>query len=458
MWLLLVVLGGCARPCAGASCGDLYPATALRLLEPVPVGEVDPLEVDPLLTGDADEGTDWALALEAGAIRLGVPGTDRVRWYDAGRTRGGVVGELRWATAGDRFGAAVARWERAGGRVDLLVGAPLASSGPATDGAGAVLVYEGLGDGVEGEVSGASPDGRVDGEAAEDRFGDRVTACADLDGDDEADWIAAAPWGGGLAGAIGLWRTGGGGLLRRAGTAPGDGFGAAAWCAGSLDEDELGDLVLGVPGADVTASGAIAAAGAVAIWRGGATVGEGDPALVLPGTESAEEFGAAVAVGDLDGDAFPDLVVGAPGHTSADAEANDRAGAAYVFRGRRLWRYVAGLGLGELAPDAVVLGVHPRERLGAAVAVADLDGDGLGELVLGAPGLNPTGADDAVQAGAIYVLDWNGTDMGDLAGATTTVTGARQYLRTGERLAAGDLDGDGVDSLAWTNHAEPPTP
>jgi len=456
--ILLPLLGGCPQPCAGASCGDLYPAMAIRRLEPLPTGTVDPLELTPMLTGTAEEGTDWSLALEAGALRVGVPAADQVRWFPAAQTRGSSSGTLEWPTVGDRFGASSIRWERADGRVDLVVGAPLASTGPTTDGAGALLVYEGLGDGVEGVVGAGSPSARVDGEAAEDRLGSRLTACGDLDGDGEDDWVATAPWGGALAGAIALWRTGEAGLLRRAGVAPGDAFGAATWCGGSLDDDALADLVLGVSGADVSESGAIATAGAVHVWRGGTEVADGDPHLVLNGKESAEEFGAALAVGNLDGDAWPDLVVGAPGHTSEGVAENDRAGAVYVYRGRRLWRYVGGLGIGDPAPDAIVVGGHPRARLGAAVLTADLDGDGVDELVLGAPGLNPTGAEDAVQAGAIYVLRWDGEGFGGIDAAQSTVVGARQYLRTGERITAGDVDGDGVVTLAWTNHAEAPEP
>ncbi len=474
-WLLvpLSLLSGCPAPCTGAQCGDVYPAGALRVYNgaTLPVGDVAPLDSAAAIAGTAAEGNRWSLAAGTGSLFVGVPDAGAVWWYNptALAEAGGPAGRLTWGTAGDDFGAGVSTWAQPDGTVRLLVGAPLASSGPALDGAGALLVYDG-GAGFTGAVDGGLPLQRVNGSAPEVRFGSAVVVCGDIDNDGASDWVAWAPWGssgGDLGGEVSVFRSGvdsreqeiaADSLLTLAG-GEAEGFGTAMWCAASLDSDEVADLVVGVPGGDSDAGVAgTAVGGNVVIYHGGPNVGEGEAALVLRGREVGEGFGSALAVGDLDGDGAPDLVVGAPGRTGDGvAEGVDnRAGAAYIFLGRRLRSFLeAGIFLGTYEPDHEIHGVYERESLGNTLAVADLDGDGRDELLVGAPGLNPTGAAGAVQSGAIYVYrfgDW--PPVQDTADAATTITQPRQYLRTGERFAVGDVDRDGGADVVVLNHVE----
>ncbi len=97
-------------------------------------------------------------------------------------------------------------------------------------------------------------------------------------------------------------------------------------------------------------------------------------------------------------------------------------------------------------------------RLGAALLLADLDGDGQRELVASAPA--GPGEDDAVSAGRVYLFDTDGYfshplhDTGgaaplDASDARFTALGAMAYDQAGTVLArCGDLDGDGIVELA----------
>src|SRR5690606_2924427 len=100
--------------------------------------------------------------------------------------------------------------------------------------------------------------------------------------------------------------------------------------------------------------------------------------LLTPDGRADDEFGGAVAgVADLDGDGVNDLLVGAPGHRIISCS---RCGRAYAYSG------ASGLLLYEFA--------SPNEErdgfFGFSVAgIPDLDGDGVGDLAIGAPGDSP---------------------------------------------------------------------
>jgi len=91
---------------------------------------------------------------------------------------------------------------------------------------------------------------------------------------------------------------------------------------------------------------------------------------------------SSLAVCDVDGDGAQDIVIGAPtdgiGSTAA-------SGAIYIVWGG--WPDVTTVDLAAQNPKATVIyGAAISERLGTSVACADLDGDGIGDIVAGAPG------------------------------------------------------------------------
>jgi hypothetical protein len=175
---------------------------------------------------------------------------------------------------------------------------------------------------------------------------------------------------------------------------------AAVACA-DFDGDGFDDLMLATP--DVLGPGDNFAVGEVNVIRGAANLPGRSLDLtgaVLPnetrltGREEFGEFGKSVAAADVDGDGRADLIMGAPGAVPYGTlpELNTRSdGALYALRGRA---GQAGIGLidpREVA-DLFVFAAARNDRLGSTVAAgADVDRDGLPDVVLTSPaGSNPS--------------------------------------------------------------------
>lgn len=151
--------------------------------------------------------------------------------------------------------------------------------------------------------------------------------------------------------------------------------------------------------------------------------------------------------GDADGDGLPELALGAVGADGAGPE----AGAAWLVPGTALG---VGGALGELARRHE--GEAALDYAGSAVALLDVDGDGLSELAVGAQGHTGGGAG----AGAAYLLRAPLGGGGPLGEATLRVDGEGEggpgpphsAPSVGDGVGAvlangGDVDGDGLDDL-----------
>jgi disulfide bond formation protein DsbB len=162
-------------------------------------------------------------------------------------------------------------------------------------------------------------------------------------------------------------------------------------------------------------------------------------------------FGGAFAVGDFNGDGFPDLAVGAPGYT-----VNGRfAGAVNVLYGSASGLTADGSQLWHQDSPGIADQAENADNFGSPLASGDFDGDGFDDLAVGALGedlANP--ARILTDAGAVHVLYGSPTGLtasGSRFGHQDSpgvegAAGGEDFF--GWSLASGDFDGDGFDDLA----------
>lgn len=267
------------------------------------------------------------------------------------------------------------------------------------------------------------------------RFGSSVSGAGDLNGDGYNDIVVAAPnYAAGQAneGAIYVYYGSASGM----GTTPvliesnntNALFGSSVAFAGDINGDGYGDIIAGAP---ARANGG--STGACLVFYGSVTGIPTTPSLIVTNPAAgATNFGISVSgAGDVNGDGYSDIVIGAPSYANGHAA----EGAIYVYLG-------ASTGL-STSVHRTVESNYTNAALGSSVASAgDVNGDGYSDIVAGAPGLSNGNTNE----GAIYI--WRGSGTGIPAAYHLMAEGNASNYRLGTSVAGvGDINGDGLGDV-----------
>lgn len=164
--------------------------------------------------------------------------------------------------------------------------------------------------------------------------------------------------------------------------------------------------------------------GRVFVYQGSPTGLATAPAVILKAEQVGDDFGVAAGpAGDIDDEGYDDVIVGAPGYSNGQTA----EGKVYLFAG-------SATGLSD-APAWTQVG----EEIGAAVGAAgDVNGDGFGDVILGAP--------SSQDRGAAFVYQGSASGLPDTA--SWTALSHQTFSQFGVSVGtAGDVNGDGYDDV-----------
>jgi hypothetical protein len=207
--------------------------------------------------------------------------------------------------------------------------------------------------------------------------------------------------------------------------------------AGDLNNDGYDDVMIGAPNYN---KGIANASGVVFLYYGSSAGINVNIPVILGSSIPFQTFGAALSGGgDVNGDGFDDIVVGADGYSNGEQS----EGAIFMFHGS-----VAGI---QLNPAITIQGNQALAHLGSSASIGgDVNGDGYDDLIVGA--WNYSNGNEHEGVAFVY----HGSPFGITQQWNALLERDDSYSDYGSSVAGvGDVNNDGyADVLVSSNYSD----
>jgi len=304
--------------------------------------------------------------------------------------------------AGDCSGYFVSSGDINGdGYDDVIISAPYADLAGRSDAGKTYVIFGSDAPPASVDLNSTTADMTISGEAAYEKFG-RSVSSGDINGDGYADVIIGDPY---------------------ATTSAGGGAGKTFVIFGSFTPPASVDL-------NSTAAG-----------------------MTISGEGSSNWSGDSVSSGDINGDGFADVIIGA---FAADAPGGNDIGETYVIFGSD--SPPAEVDLNSTPADMTISGDDYADGCGWFVSSGDINGDGYDDVIIGAFAADPAGGNNA---GETYVIFGSSAPPAnvdlDSTSADMTICGDDVNDHSGYSVSSGDINGDGYDDVITSAYRAEPT-
>ena len=236
----------------------------------------------------------------------------------------------------------------------------------------------------------------------------------------------------------------------------GDGLGGPNTMAlGDFNDDGRADIVLGAPGGDGPSDRRLDSGEVFIIFGSAGFDPESDiddfpgPDIIVFGADPGDEYGSGVAAGDVNGDGFDDIIIGAPGGKGFNDSRTDQGEVIVIFGGVNL---PTTIDLNEMDPDVTIFGSTQNTDFGGGIVSFDFNADGLDDIII-ADRLGGGLSNSRTNSGSAFVVfgqrdmparfDIDSTNFSE----DVAIYGSDRGDQMGTSLDWGDINDDGIADL-----------